>query len=322
MTTGALFDTESDYSALDHDTLCTMQAGQLLSNGCLEYETAAYCSVYKKGMEIYYYISTQEANIKNFRQNARLNNIYHTPIRYFCQRFDVLDTTEEEINANFRLKLAKQLYNEYPDILFEAIEQLTAPNCTNDGFSLVQAMAEQLENGFDLNHLKLFKQLLDLLLEGRRINKEAYLIMQQWLQVEYQKMAIETIQYGSYKRQYSGFVYEKINGVRGTFIDAVLHITEERQTQYRNMGYLVTPILDVTYYSDHYLNPIENKELFIKELHKYLNDDYLKLMRLFNELPATVDKKQYQLYEKQILATGKQAAIEAFQYFGHVCNVF
>ena len=76
---------------LNHDVVCTAQAGQLLSAGCLEYETAAYGIAYLKNNETYYYISSREDTMLDFIKNACLENLQYTPMRYFFKRFDLID---------------------------------------------------------------------------------------------------------------------------------------------------------------------------------------------------------------------------------------
>ena len=71
----------------DHDELCAIQAGQLLNMGCLEYETSAYACAFFKNQKVYYYISGHDESIRSFCQEMCLQGIYHTPIRYFGERF-------------------------------------------------------------------------------------------------------------------------------------------------------------------------------------------------------------------------------------------
>lgn len=317
-----IFQTESDMSfMLDHDEICIMQANQLLSMGCLEYETAAYGSAYMVNDEIYYYISSREERMKKFCQDACLSNRYHTPIRYFCKRYDLMEESEEEINLRFRLEVAQKLYDSYPKILFEATEELSGEVCANKGFPLVQALASALENNFDINELRIFANLLEMLLQGRQINREGYLVMRQWLEQEYEKNAEESIPYGTYKRQYAGFVYESEKGTRGYFMDALPYLAEEKQTEMIQQGYIVTPILNIRYYFDSFVNPQKNRSMFKEEMAKYLDKNYVTLMKLFRQLPSTVDQTRYHELAAEIAAAGKKEAIEAFRYYGYLCNV-
>lgn len=73
----------------------------------------------------------------------------------------------------------------------------------------MKEITAQLENTFDRNSLNIFGNLLELLTESRLLNQEAYFILTSWLQNEYEKMSIEAIHYGHYKRAYSGFAYQK-----------------------------------------------------------------------------------------------------------------
>ena len=320
MGTGA-FDIESDdLYMMDHDQVCMVQANQLLLMGCLEYETAAYGSAYLQDGLVHYYLSSREESMKKFRNQACFEGIYHTPIKYFCKRYDLLEESEEEINQRFRKEAALKLEALYPKMLLEAAAELNQPISANNGFPILQAMTKVLENSFDLNQLGLFANLLEMLLQGRQINREAYLIMQQWLNAEYEKNAVETIKYGVYKRQYAGFAYEKPDGSRQYFIDALPYLAEEKQTLYLSQGYIVTPILTITYSADAFANPVESRAVFKEELSRYLDDNYLALMRLFRRLPPSIDRDRYQQLAEQIADSCPKAAVDAFRHYGYLCN--
>lgn len=305
----------------DHDELCAIQAGQLVDMGCLEYETAAYACAYLQNGKVYYYISSHDESIRDFCKRACLAGMYHTPIRYFVKRYDLIEFSEEELNQQFRYATACQMKESYPEKLFQAIEDLTAKPAANSGYAILQSAVKQLENRFDSKQLQLFEGLLVMLFEGRIINTEAYQLLQSWVKREYEKMAIEPVKYGTYKRRYAGFAYEDKQGKRYYFADAVLYTAEAKQEYYKNMGYLVTPILTVTYYADSYMNPVENKAAFMRELKQYLNDDYMRFIHLFAELEPTIDVDKYNEWEQKIIATGKQDAVAAFAAFGRACNV-
>ncbi len=305
---------------MDHDEVCMAQANQLLSMGCLEYEAAVYGLAYLEKETMYFYLSSREASMKKFCQQACLAQRSHTPVRYFCKRYDLLEESEEEINALFRLEVARRLSESYPRLLLEAQAELDQSVSANHGLPILQEMTAALENRFDLDQLTLFANLLEMLLQGRQITRETYWLMQQWLKEEHEKNAGEVLDGGLYKRQYAGFAYEKASGERGCFIDALPHLAEEKQTEYISRGYVVTPILRKTYYADAFINPRQSRDVFRKALDSYLFQAYLPLMKLLRSLPPTIDVERYGELAKEVAATGKKEAIEAFRYYGYLCN--
>lgn len=317
-----IFRTESDAAfMLDHDEVCMLQASQLLAMGCMEYEAAAYGCAYMDKGERHYYISSREESMNKFRQKACLEQIYHTPVEYFCRRYDLLDESEEEINARFRMETAQLLDRRYPKVLFEAIEELNQAPCANDGFPILQEMAALLENTFDLPALGLFAHLLEMLLLGRRVNHAAYQIMRRWLEAEYEKNAVEPLHCGAYKRQYAGFAYAG-EGKTGYFMDALPHLVQSKQAAYIARGYVVTPILTETYYADAFVLPQTDKAHFKKAMDRYLGDGYLKLMVFLHALPATINAGRYHELAAELQAVCTPEAQAAFKYYGHLCNVW
>ena len=306
---------------MNHDVVCTAQAGQLLNAGCLEYETAAYGIAYHKDEETYYYISSREDSMLDFIKNAYLENLQFTPLRYFFKRFDLLDESDEEIKEKFRLEIAQRLYDFYPDVFFEALQDLTTAPCANTAYPLVEKIAAQLENSFDQHHLNIFENLLEFLLQSRLLSKEGYYIFLKWLHNEREKSSIEPIASSIYRRTYTGFAYEKPDGNIGYFADAVHHLALEKRNSYINKGYLVTPLLSIQYYADSFNNLQKTRQSFLSTIKQYLDANYISIMKAFQQLPSDIDTEKYHMYAAKIAETGKEKAIEAFQYYGHLWNV-
>lgn len=185
---------------VDHDEMCIAQATKLLQIGYLEYETAVYGSAYcNKDGEINYYISVKEDTMDKFLRNCYQQNIYPTPAKYFFKRYDLVNDTEEEIKNRFRISTARSLKEAYPPIVFEAFRELTANDCANSAFPIMQELSEQLDSCFDLNQLHLFGDLTEMLFRGRLLTKESYILLNQWLSKEYEKISVEIMASGDYR---------------------------------------------------------------------------------------------------------------------------
>lgn len=315
------YDLGPDDGIIDHDAVCVAQASKLLQIGYLEYETAVYGSAYSKDGEIHYYISAKEDTMEKFQKNCYQSGIYPTPAKYFCKRYDLINDTEEEIKLRFRLDTARSLRDSYPRLFFEAVNALTAPISSNAAFPIVKALTEQLDSCFDLNQLAIFGELLEMLSRGRLLTPESTLLFQQWLDKEYEKISIEPIASGDYRRTYSGFAYQKPDGTVKYLIDAFPYMAKEKHTAFLAKGYIVTPILTITYYADSFNNLFDSKDAFQKELAQYLGPMYLQLMTLLRQLPAGVDETLYHTYLDKIAACESKLALESFLYYGHLWNV-
>lgn len=316
------YDLGPEEGVVDHDAICVSQASKLLQIGYLEYETAVYGSAYYRDGEIHYYISAKEETMEKFQKHCYQNNIYPTPAKYFCKRYDLVEDTEEEIKQRFRLQTARSLRESYPRLFFEAINELTAGENTNVAFPIVQALTEQLDSCFDLNQLNLFGELLDMLFKGRLLTKESTILFKQWLDKEYEKISVEPIASGDYRRTYAGFAYKKPDGTMKYLIDAFPYMAKEKQMAFLAQGYVVTPMLSITYYADSFNNLHgSSKESFKQELEKYLGAMYIQLMELLRQLPSGVDQELYLAWLEKIKTTGSKAAEEAFLYYGHLWNI-
>ena len=308
---------------IDHDQICMSQANKLLQIGYLEYETAFYGSAYyKKDGSIHYYISAREESMDKFLTSCYQQNIYPTPAEYFVKRYNLLNDTQEEIKAHFRLFTAYTLKKNYPPILFQALQSLSAEECANCAFEIMAELAEQLENCFDLNQLQLFANLTEMLFRGRQLRKESYILLNQWLKKEQEKISAEPIVSGNYCRTFSGFAYQREGGEVKYFIDALPYLTKEKQIQFIAQGCVVSPILSITYYADSFHNlQKQSKEAFRVELSKYVGGMYMKLMAFLKQLPSGVDRVCYNDYYEKIQAANSRKAMEIFLYYGYLWNV-
>lgn len=305
----------------DHDQMAISQANKLLQIGYLEYETEVYGSAYYKNGEINYYISAKDETMDKFLRNCYQQNIYPAPAKYFSKRYDLINDTEEEIKTRFRLSVAYKLKEAYPPVFFEALTALTAEDCKNGAFALMNELCEQLDSCFDMHQLNLFGDLTEMLFRGRLLTKESYILLNQWLAKEFEKISVEPIASGDYRRTYAGFAYQKPDGTIKYFIDAFPYMAMEKQIMFLTKGYVVTPILRITYYADSFNNLMNSREKFKVELEKYVGEMYIKLMQLFRQLPAGVDNDLYHSFMEKIKATGSKAAEEAFLYYGYLWNV-
>ena len=314
-------DPQNSSQMLDHDAVCAVQAGQLLSLNCLEYETAAYGTAYRQNGEIYYYISSREDTILDFSRRACRENLYYTPLRYFVKRYDLMQDSEEDVRARFRLEVARQLDEDYPEVFFDALDALTAPVCDNIAFPFMKKLSRELENCFDLNHLHIFENLLEMLLKSRSLSLEGYDILLEWLKKEYEKTSVEPISFSRYRRCYSGFAYEKPDRSIHYFADGVYHLTVKKQNNLISKGFRVTPILTIPYYADTFDRLQDSRREFLTALKQYFDPNYITLINYLHTLPAGVDQTLYQDYGQKIAATGKTQAIADFRYYGYLWHI-
>lgn len=312
--------TTVDEAIRDHDTVCTIQAGNLLQHGYLGYETAVYGTTVYKDDDVYYFISSKEEKLHQFRRYCCHNNLISTPIQYFVKRFDGTQKTKEELEQRFKWETAKQMQARYPAIFFAALKEVS-DNCGNNtAYPILLQVAKQLENSFDSHLLKLFDKLLEMMLEGRFLNLDSYEKLQQWLAKEQQKTDAEPIFRGAYQRTYWGFAYQCGTSPIKYFADATSYRALEKQQELLAGGYLVTPILEHCYHTDSYQNLTPTRQLFRQSLQKYLDDAYLQLMAYLRRLPCSINREKYFFYLQYWQNAHLPDALALWRYFGYLWN--
>ena len=289
--------------------------------GYLEYETACYGTAYYKNGDINYYICEKEEMMDKFMVKCLNENIIPTPVKYYYKRYDLLKQSVEYINTIFRYEVARKLQSAYPQIFFDAVLTLTEPLSSNEAYPILDEIAGQLESCFDMNQLQLFDGLLEMLLRARQISYEGYLLLNQWLKKEYEKVAVEPIASGVYRKTYSGFAYKKLGEEIKYYCDAYPYIAKEKQEKYLRAGHIVTPILTATQYGSSFKELDKSKLIFENDLRRYLGSTYIALMELLRTLPAAVDAEKYHTFMERIQETGSRQAIEAFRFYGVLWNI-
>ena len=316
-----LYDMTPSEGVVDHDAICIDQAGKLMRIGYLEYEIAVYATAVYQNGDIYYYMSANESSAQEFVRQCYLKNLYPTPIRYYYKRYDLLHDTKEEIKQIFRLEIAKKLQTFYPPEYFAAINELTKPIVSDIALPLIKELSLQLENSFDLNHLKIFENLLEIMLPSRLISVAGYQLMKQWLDKEYEKLSIEPVKAGVYERTYAGFAYLNADGTMKYFIDAFTYMTHEKQSVFLSQGKIVTPILTRTYSAKSFEHMENIRDKFKSDIGKYLTKEYIRLMQLLRTLPSVVDKDIFETYHMNLKSMKANQAVEALNYYGYLWNV-
>lgn len=315
------YNLDVDETIDNHDLACADQAGRLLKIGYLEYETAVYSIAYRKDHEIYIYMSDHVENIEQRHTNLLYENIFTSPIRYFFKRYDLIEETEEEVKHRFRIEVAKTMVTDYSDIFFDALEELTIQNSNNTAYPLLQDLSIQLNCCFDINELKLFENLLEMMLHARQISAEGYQLLQQWLHKEYERITYESTDYGNYRRQYYGFAYQKVDGKINYFIDAVKYKVSSKQAEMIREGIIVSPILSNLYQRESYHDLYNCRKLFEQLLMQYTGERYIHFMKTLSNLPATVDENLYKKYLQLLERNKNKQTMNDYFYFGNLWNV-
>lgn len=314
------YNLDADSEVVDHDLACIQQAAKLQSIGYLEYEVAMYaCAV--QSDDVYYFVTEKEENAEKFVKQCLLDGRCPTSIHYYVKRFDLIDKTVAEITNQYKLSVAKSLKETYPKEYFAAINDLTSGPYYNEAYPIVLEMEEQLENLFDMDQLIMFDDLLDTLLKARQLNLEGYHLAQSWLRSEKEKFSQDYMAFSSYKRTYAGFAYLDRNGKYRVFCDAVPYNAKNRREKIMREDVLTTPILQKTYYADSFQELLKTKDHFLNEFQSLDLDSYFKLMRLFRELPASVDEEKYNEYNMRLQQICTKSTMNAYNELGRIWNV-
>lgn len=314
------FDMTPSEGVVDHDAIVIDQAGKLMRIGYLEYEIAVYATAVYQDGNIYYYMSAKEDSAQDFVRQCYLKNLYPTPIRYYYKRYDLLHSTEEEVKQIFRMEIAERLQKAYPPEYFATITELTKPLVSDSALPIMKELSGQLENCFDLSHLNIYENLLEMMLPSRLISVAGYQLMHQWLDKEYEKLSIEPVKAGAYERTYAGFAYLREDGTLKYFIDAFTYMTHEKQNTFLSQGKIVTPILTRTYSAKSFQHMVNIRDNFRTDIAKYLNKEYIRFMQLLRTLPSTVNKALFDEHLQKLKSMGATQAVEALNYYGYLWN--
>ena len=310
-----------DDEVIDHDQAGAIQAGKLISSGCMDLEIAAYGTAVYWNDDVHYFVSAKEKTILAFIQKCYLQGLYPMPPKYFYKRYPVTTLDESDIRTNFRLSVAEELQKNYSYDFLKQLHELTILPNTNHAMVILQTIMNELNSCFDLKQIEIFDDLCDILLQARMINVEGYNIARQWSVHEKDKLNIEPIKAGNFQRDYAGFSYRTLTGELKFFADAFYFKTFERKVELLSQGNIVTPILRHTYQADTFPEFNKLREHFKKDLLCYLDGHYIDIMMLVRELPSSVNRDIFTSILNERKKIGTKQEVEALMYYGYMWNV-
>ena len=282
------------------DLVCAMAVGEMSQMGCFEEEFITYgCAFWQEG-HIKYLVTGKSESMEDFLVECALKDWYPTPVSVRLDRSMVAAGEREEIRQNFKLDMVRQLRRLYNQPFFTAMAHIAQAPANDQAYPLLMTMQEELEGHFDDTELRLYEELARLALKRKVLSRESFLQIVDWLADTRSQMADDAVVKEQNSRTFAGFASQQPDGRLKYYVNAQPQTVQERQREEEAKGFLVTPVLQKTYWFKSENMLMAKRQEFETLLKGCVNDAYMTRLRTIHQLPTELNAA---LYHEQLACT-------------------
>ena len=305
---------------MSRDEACASGASFLASLGAFGEDILMYGCAYLEHGTVTYRISPKAEQIYQFQENSVLQQLYPTAVDSYVYRSSVPGGMREQMIHQVKLKLARQIQQQYPRCFFELLEPFCQTPANNSSYPLLAEMADAFDGYFNDGQLMLLEGTMKLAYTAKVLDDNGYRQLQQWLQKTRQQMENDIVVRDKISRTMYGFCYQEGNGAVKSVINAQLGKVCERRVVLEQSGKSVGPLLQRTYWMKDFNDIASAREKFKLLLEQLENEQYFKLLADIKALPGVVDAQAFEQALAQIEATGQTKAVADFKLYGQRWN--
>lgn len=219
--------------------------GQKLEMGWLEIEFTVYGTTYLKNGEMHYKISSEAGKIYQFMENVLTEDIYCSNIQTFTHMCHVPIGMNEDVLMEVKKILAAKMYKAYPKELFVLLDKIAKHIQNDDAYPLLLEEKDKVESTFDEHKLKDFRVLIKHCYSLRRLSKEHYRELLDWLDKEEECMQDSFITKDIFEKSFYGIAYP-LGDTYKYMDDSVLEYTYRKKYELEKDGIWTSPIFAET----------------------------------------------------------------------------
>lgn len=248
-----------------------------------------------------YKISSKEEDIYDFIELAARDDIFPSKIETLTLKCPVPMGTKDLIANDVKKELAKELRKKYQKEFFVELYQIADEIQSNHAQATLWQETEALTGIFDEERLKQFEDLVEYCYGCRKLKKEEYRLLMQWLQEEKANMneivsskdIFEKTLYGA--SYIENDVIKYVNNAKRGSVYKEIYEAEEK-------GFFVTPLYNRTYwynYKYRLSDAIKDYKNVLKEVRGIKYQEKLQILKA----DTLINHKQYKNKLQEIEST-------------------
>ena len=296
------------------DLVVANDIAEMAALGWFPHEFIVYgCSYVKNGIQ-YYKVSSQDTELYHFKEECLKQNIYVSPIIESLNRVSVPSGMQNEYMLRTKIKLAKQLQANYDTDWMKTFSLFAEQEGNDSAAILLRELKEKAIGCFERDVLDLISSIVDYAFYQKKLKKETYTDLKQWLNYVYSQMEDDVVIRKNFKRTFYGFAYKSDTGMVRYIANASEREVQRRKEELYCKGVTSTPILQKTYYFDNQPNLALIRDQFLMVLKQWMDEEYWWYLETIDALPAAVSVAQMEQIEQAIPA-GQIILQKQMQYY-------
>ena len=290
---------------------------------CFEQDCTVYGYSWKRenGKRMYS-MSDDELLIQRTYEEHVLEGCTLTPMQQWTTRAIVKEETQEDLFLYFKLQLAKQLKEQFPDAYFEALIQLQQVPGDAQAEELLLEWQEELDGYFNEEELYLFAGAVDYAYVTKHLPEWRYMQFCKWIKLTKKQMMRKMQLHDNFERTFYGVAYQsKTTGAYAFLCNANEKSLYNKVKEMDEEGVLHTPIYQKTYWYNRSNDLPKVRKQFESDLKELMDENYLDRIIALQSLPSAIPEELWNSCIGQLEIQNTEAAVEGLRYWGRRWNI-
>lgn len=276
----------------DHDSLCAAMVDLLMQLGYYNEEFVFFGFAYLESRTRKYYVTADGNKAYSYNKKCIENGCSVTPVEKYFKWCKIEPGQRNKIKQQSKIEFASRLQTQYSKDFLEILEEVFNENANNTALPIIEQLKHELNGSFDDDGLNLFKGIVDMAYDAKRIRLMEYMKYKSWIDLQL-TLNLPEKQAGSQKKVFTGFMYLNENHEKKYYFNAVPFLTQERKSELKRKGQFTFPIFQKDYYCKD-LNAIYTAQHAFEEcLKNRCNDNYIGIVKAIMQKDTTVDKDYF-----------------------------
>lgn len=304
------------------DVQVAMDFQQMAAEGYLDTEFTMYGTTYYQNGERHYLLSASEEKIIHFIDESTWSDIHPMPLETLTEICHVPLGEKETIAQSVKIHLAQKLSQLYPLAFLEMLEHYAATPASDMAYPLLLSLYKQVKNTFELDSLLIVKRFVQLAYASKSLQKTTCQELLQRLAEEEENLQDDIIAKANFKKSWYTLAYRTQSHDLKLLTNARLPWVYHKKQALESTGYLVSPILEHTYWYDQQSHLEKMKSRHQHYCETVLNEAYFQQLEKIVGYPSVVKAEPFLADLATVQNKYGEKALQAMTKYGRLWHIF
>ena len=298
------------------DMQVALDVAQRAELGWFDIEFTMYGCAYWKDGKRYYQLSAYNEKIYDFQSNSAQNGVLSSELCTLTRKYPVPTGMREYIALEVKKELAQEMARKFPADFFRCLEEWAIAATEDTAMPFLQQQWQEVSCTFDLEKLRLFKEMVEYAYLNRKLSADSYRKMQELIHDEQKSMEENFIAKDIFEKTFYGIVYMNKNGLKYA-INARSGNIYQKKAELELQGIFTSPVFSKTYYYNYDLRLPDVHKFFERDLKQYMTAAHLERLKEIYTHNEKVSKEQFNGYKQETAEKYGEAATETLCHYGY-----